>query len=270
MGPCLAEQKVIDDLRREGISVVQLGDLLPTAMFEDAREWAERLLEDESLKEWIERARAGERMITPDSKSYLIRPLGHPPVFDTNDVVMRICLSDPVLRIVSAYFGMFPRLNAADLWYNVPVSGPPVFSQRWHRDPEDRWLVKTFLYLRDVDKDTGPLCYIPRSHNRGIYGHLHSQKIYGDNYPADGTAERLFERERWQECEGKAGTLIFCDTSGFHRGGLAKSKARMLFNSVYTSNACPWNSWDRFRLRKSPQRHLGPVARYATDHVRPA
>jgi hypothetical protein len=119
--------------------------------------------------------------------------------------------------------------------------------------------------LRDVDEDTGPFCYIPRSHNRGIYGHVYRQVVNGNNYPTDGIAELL---AGWRQCQGRAGTLIFCDTSGFHRGGQAKRKARMLFTAIYTSNACPWNSWDRFRLSRSSQRQLGPVARYATDHVR--
>ena len=34
---------------------------------------------------------------------------------------------------------------------------------------------------------------------------------------------------------GPAGTMIFCDTSGFHRGGFAKSKPRVLSIWSYVS-----------------------------------
>ena len=32
---------------------------------------------------------------------------------------------------------------------------------------------------------------------------------------------------------GPAGTVIFCDTAGFHRGGFARTKPRILMISTY-------------------------------------
>jgi hypothetical protein len=128
---------------------------------------------------------------------------------------------------------MFCRLTALDLWYNVATEGPDLYSQRWHRDPDDRVILKTFLYLRDVDEDNGPFCYIPGTHRAGPL----RQKIGRLNYPKPGVVERKFSPSRRQVCTGKAGTLVFCDTTGFHKGGHPKRGARLLFNAVYTSNA---------------------------------
>ena len=44
-----------------------------------------------------------------------------------------------------------------------------VSSQRWHRDYNDERLVKVFIYLTDVDEDTGPLEYVPGSTLGGEY-----------------------------------------------------------------------------------------------------
>ena len=109
MVPRPAEHKVIDDLRRDGISVVPVTALLPAVVFDQAQEWAERLIEDKTVREWIEQVRIGERTTsTKGGKFYIIRPLGDLPALDTSDAVIAISLSDPVLRIVSSYLGMFP------------------------------------------------------------------------------------------------------------------------------------------------------------------
>ena len=34
---------------------------------------------------------------------------------------------------------------------------------------------------------------------------------------------------------GRAGTMLFCDTGGFHRGGFARTKPRVLYASTYVS-----------------------------------
>ena len=56
-----------------------------------------------------------------------------------------------------------------DLWYNLPVeqSELPVDSERWHRDHEDRKIVKLYLYLVDVEEQMGPFTYIRSSQPGG-------------------------------------------------------------------------------------------------------
>jgi hypothetical protein len=156
---------------------------------------------------------------------------------------------------------MFCRLAALDLWYNVATDGPDVFSQRWHRDPEDRALIKTFLYIRDVDETNGPFCYIPGTHNVGPFG----QKIGRLNYPKDGVIERKFPLEKRRICIGKAGTLIFCNTTGFHKGGHPTAGARFLLNSVYTTNSSHplARGVGQFFLNGSRNHFQTPAANYA-------
>lgn len=160
---------------------------------------------------------------------------------------------------------MFSRLVAIDLWYNVAVDGPDEFSQRWHRDPEDRSIVKTFLYLRDVDETNGPFCYVPRTHKPRVF----RPKIGRLNYPDDGVIEKKFPPNLRQVCTGKAGTLIFCDTTGFHKGGHPTAGARLLFNAVYTSNASEPIStgFRQFSLKGACSGLQSPAARYAIGHA---
>jgi len=64
-------------------------------------------------------------------------------------------------------------------------------------------------------------------------------------------------------CTGAAGTIVFADTSGLHRGGFARECERLMYTSIYT----PPGSWDpityaypeRFALPST----LTPLQRFA-------
>ncbi len=63
-------------------------------------------------------------------------------------------------------------------------------------------------------------------------------------------------------CTGPAGTVILCDSSGFHKGGRCTRKGRFLLTATYVSDS----GFDHLRYRlKQPEQyaHLGPMARYA-------
>ena len=265
MTPSSLERKVIRELKEAGISMVQLDDLLPGGIFSEIQEWADALIRAPEIQERIKVVEGGGRSATKSDKFYIVRPLGDYPVVDVKDIVMQVSLSEPILRIVCGYLGMFSRLSAIDLWYNIATGGPDVFSQRWHRDPEDRVIVKTFLYLRDVDETNGPFCYVPGTHKPSAL----TQKIGRLNYPNDGVIERKFPPDRRRMCTGKAGTLIFCDTTGFHKGGHPTAGVRFLVNAVYTSNASEPIStgFRQFSLKGAGSHLKSPAAGYAIGHA---
>ena len=68
-----------------------------------------------------------------------------------------------LLDIANTYLGMWAKLEYVDVWYTPPSTGRAPSSQRWHRDFNDRHLLKAFLYLVDVDEETGPFEYVPRT-----------------------------------------------------------------------------------------------------------
>jgi ectoine hydroxylase-related dioxygenase (phytanoyl-CoA dioxygenase family) len=265
MSPTPVEQRAIAALRRDGLAIVELGELLPNPAFATISTWAEELVSVPAIRERIAAVERGAVLDAKGGKYYIVRPLGDRPMLDVSDFVVMAALSDPVLRIVCGYLGMLARISAMDLWYSVASTGPEMLSQRWHRDPEDRALVKTFLYLRDCREENGPFCYVVGSHNAGPFRH----KVGRDNYPEEGVVDRMFPPERRKACSAKAGTLIFCDTTGFHKGGHATSGARYLFNTVYTSSTS-----EPIARRWTPQcsvsgsgKPLGSAARYALGWV---
>jgi hypothetical protein len=132
---------------------------------------------------------------------------------------------------------MWSKLEYVDVWYTAPAGGDDrKSSQRWHRDFNDRHLLKAFLYLVDVDEDTGPFEYVPRSAPGGELERMWPWRPLGENYPPeDEFAESVNGRS--VTFTAPKGTIIFCNTSGFHRGGFARLKPRVLATLTWDSPA---------------------------------
>ena len=47
----------------------------------------------------------------------------------------------------------------------------------------------------------------------------------------------VYPEDKWVRAVGKKGTIIFADTRGYHKGGEARTKDRLMFTCMYTSPA---------------------------------
>jgi len=159
---------------------------------------------------------------------------GGKPRFSIDSPWLRIGASELLLDIVNDYRQRLTRLFYLDNWFTVPYpgAGKRVASQRWHRDPEDEHIVKVFVYFSDVDEEAGPFEYVRGSTAGGRYGDLWA---WGDGhrYPPPDELEASVAPEDRLTVTGPAGTVILCDTGGFHRGGFARTKPRILSISTY-------------------------------------
>jgi hypothetical protein len=140
---------------------------------------------------------------------------------------------------VNAYRGLWTKLLSVDNVYTVPFpeNEERVGAQNWHRDPEDLHVVKVFIYFSDVDDEAGPFQYVQGSVKGSRYGDAWPWRVRGGGYPPTGELEKLVAPSDRVSAKGRAGTIIFCDTSGWHRGGFAKSKPRTLSIHTYVSPA---------------------------------
>lgn len=229
---------MLDELRATGIALVRFDEL-----FGEGRLWQELKAEMDAFVASAEaRLAAGG---TGGKKKYLIRryergksklPL-EPAVLPSDGPWLRYAAGDELLGIVNAYRGAMTKLVDFDLWYTLPsgAQAPRTGSQRWHRDPEDQHVVKVFLYFSDVDEDAGPLEYIPSSAEGGRYGHLWPWGKESPRYPPSEELERAIPSSERVVATAPAGTLVVCDTSGFHRGGYARSTPRILATHTYVN-----------------------------------
>lgn len=162
-------------------------------------------------------------------------------VKDLENIFVRLALLPLVLEIVSAYFKMFARIRFFSGGLTSPVTEgeDAKESQRWHRDPGVGKICKVFLYLTDVDESSGPFMYVPKSQPGGELKKLLPHRYFGNGsfYPRDGAVETELKKRGLANavkiCKGRAGTIIFCNTTGLHKGGYATSKERLMFTALY-------------------------------------
>lgn len=232
------QERVLGELRQTGIAIVPFGELIGDDALWHALK-ADMDAFTAAAESELESGGGAKR-----KKDFLIRryPRGkkklpiEPAIFASDSPWMRYAAGDALLGIVNAYRGAQVKLVDFDQWYTIPVGdeGERVLSQQWHRDPEDQHVVKVFLYFSDVDADAGPFEYIPQSAEGSKYGHLWPWGE-GERYPETEELEAAIPASDRMLATGPAGTLVICDTSGFHRGGYARTKPRILSTHTYVN-----------------------------------
>ena len=191
-------------------------------------------------------------------------------ITDLNNPFSQLSLHRTVLDIVNAYIGVCSKILSLTLAVTMPVKkeADPSQSQRWHRDPDDRVMCKMFLYLNDVGETAGPFMYVSQSQYGGRYRHIFPQKLPSGFYPPLGAVERRIPKKDIKVFTGKAGTIVFADTSGLHKGGYATGKERIMFTTSYVSNASLWPPYYTCPDSEDFKKQLAllhPVVQYALE-----
>jgi hypothetical protein len=234
---------VLDTLRRDGIAVTTVdrlcGDaaLAPGGAFAALAAAAEDTARERADEITAARARAADDA-TIGAKTFMLEYLGRNPVLDPASAYARFALQRPVLDVANGYLGMLSRLRYYNVWHTFASTAKARESQLWHRDREDLYIVKMFVYLDDVDEGAGPFTYARGTHRFG--------PTQGDpEYFLEGKVKRtsdeqmaaLVPRDRWLLGTGARGTVIFADTNGYHKGGHARSSDRLMYTCMFTSQA---------------------------------
>lgn len=230
------QQSILSDVRQHGYSVRSFHDLVP-----DAEQW--RALEEQRERfvasTEADLAAGGEHVRVRPGKEFVVRLQSYGVELGSADPWFRVVSSQRLLDLANAYLEMWSKLEYVDVWYSVPqpAEGTRISSQRWHRDYNDKHLLKVFLYLVDVDEDMGPFQYVAGSQPGGPYADAWGWQPLGQNYPTEEELEARVPATAVKKFVGPAGTLVFCNTAGFHRGGFSTTKPRVLATATYSSPA---------------------------------
>ena len=232
------QQGVLERLREEGYASLPLSELAPdTGVWQDLEADAARFVAETEAGLANEREGGESGLRRRAGKEFLVRKYSWGVELGFDDPWVRLGTNPRLLDLANAYLEMWSKLEYVDVWYTPPAGADDRrSSQRWHRDFNDRHLLKAFIYLVDVDEKTGPFEYVPRSAPGGELDRLWPWKPLGDNYPPeDEFAKQLDGRS--VTFTAPKGTIIFCNTSGFHRGGFATGKPRALATLTWDSPA---------------------------------
>jgi hypothetical protein len=233
------QQRIVDELRVEGFCVVPFTELVPDpARWAEVEAGADRFVAE--TEDGLAREAAGEAgALRRTGKDFVLRKYAFGVTMGPDDPWLRLAVDQRLLDLANAYLGLWSKLEYVDLWYNLPSSGDAErrASQRWHRDFNDRHLLKAFVYLVDVDEETGPFEYVPRSAPGGELADLWPWGPMNETYPPQEELAARLEGKRIETFTGPKGTVILCNTSGFHRGGFVTGKPRVLATFTYASPA---------------------------------
>jgi hypothetical protein len=236
------QRLIVAALDREGYATARFDELVSDQSLQDAVlkqgaefiETTERGLRAESAD------KAGSELRRRPGKEFLVRAHSFDGVrLGLDHAWLHACLSPYLLDVARAYLRMWPKLSYVDLWYTVPqpADADRVASQLWHYDFDDKHLLKAFLYLDDVDPQTGPFEYVAGSQPGGPHHGVRPWKPMGFGRVPEDEVQRAVPDDAIRTFTAPRGTIIFCNTSGLHRGGFATARPRVLATATYCSPA---------------------------------
>ncbi|MDX2041253.1 MAG: phytanoyl-CoA dioxygenase family protein [Acidobacteriota bacterium] len=227
--------RILSELNQNGIAISSVDKLLP-----DSSLFAEMCREVEQLElafaDRLAAARVAANQDTESLKTFIFKLLGEVPVLDPQSVYARFALQQEILHIANAYFGMFTQLRYYNVWHTLASQSRARESQLWHRDREDHLILKLFVYFADVDEGAGPFTYAPGTHRKGAIKREPETFVEkGVQRWQDEQMIPIVPENKWIKALGKKGDIVFADTRGCHKGGLARTSDRLLYTCLFTS-----------------------------------
>lgn len=213
---------VLDALRRDGLYIAP--DPLPTETFERLRAACDEIYSGHPEAVALESNGS-------DLRIYGIDQLSRKPVFTE--------MQDDILAEARAFYGS-DRIEhfvmAGDISWRSDGLGS---GSGWHRDSAFRHQFKAIIYLTDASVDEGPFEFVKGSHKApsAVRSARHLDKPLAQDRFTDEEVRTLVGAgiiDAPSTCVGKAGTMIFADTRGLHRGRpLASGRRRAVTFYVY-------------------------------------
>jgi hypothetical protein len=265
-----SQLRVVAALEADGYAVLQLAELLNDPELEAAVMTQGDVFVAETERNLAREAEGGTEveLRRRAGKEFVVRAYSFDGISleAGSNAWFRAVTSRRILDIANSYLQMWTKLSYVDLWYTAAqaAGAERTASQLWHRDFDDKHLLKAFLYLVDVDAGAGPFEYIGGSHPGGRYSATlpwapmqtgrFSEEEVGKHFPAT-DAIRTFTAPR--------GTVILCNTSGLHRGGFATERPRALATATYCS-AASLKALSERNYTVADGGPVDPAVRYAT------
>jgi hypothetical protein len=231
-----SDERIVEELEKTGLCITSLSDLcLPktTDFFKAAQHIALDLKS-------IAASPGYDNHEVHASKDQLIN---HSEIFCWG-------LNERLLKIIECYLGLPVAYDGASCFLSVP-NGKEIGARAWHRDREDRRMVKVCVYLSDVDEESGPFQCLEPDFNTKVcnvikYRYKSVSNREMEQFSADSNPQE------WVSCTGKAGTVIFVDTARFyHRGKPPTQSPRTAVFFSYFS----YRPWHPFFCQRTPLTH---------------
>jgi hypothetical protein len=152
-----------------------------------------------------------------------------------------------VIARMTQFLGTTPTIHYFALWWSLAGRPHPEDAQLYHIDRHCYRFAKLFVYLTDVDMESGPHCFVRGSNDVNVI--QTKLKKIAETDPAslkrfqamlqaqrkdDRDVEDFFGADNVTYITGGAGDCFLINTGGYHKGYLPKSRNRLVFQALYT------------------------------------
>lgn len=145
--------------------------------------------------------------------------------------VQGLLADESLLALAQAYLGATPMQDMVAMWWSVAAGNDAssAAAQLFHVDLDRLRFLKVFVYVTDVDDETGPHSFVRGSH-RDSPKHFRADRRYSDTEVGaafDGSVASII---------GPRGTIFCADTRGLHKGQPLRRGHRLVFQMEYTTS----------------------------------
>ncbi|MBD2691797.1 phytanoyl-CoA dioxygenase [Anabaena catenula] len=214
---------IAETLKREGVYMTTLADLgLPstTQMLMGAESHVNRMVTPRDIH-------AGYKL----PQIYTVTDL---PEFFTWGSEARL------QNIIENYIGLSIAFHGVHLRKDFP-NDQQLQTLLWHKDSEDRRMIKVIIYLNDVTEKHGPFEYVPLPSNllEWLNYYRVDYELWESNYLGinDAKLSKFIPKSAWKSCPGKAGTVIFVDPRNVLHHGTVRTEERSTLFFAYTAKS---------------------------------
>ncbi|MBH8561033.1 phytanoyl-CoA dioxygenase family protein [Nostoc sp. CENA67] len=153
--------------------------------------------------------------------------------------VLELANNQRILTIIEEIFGAKPTISMIHIWWLLSGfdahanSNERYFTHpgEFHRDVDDWSEIKLFIYLTDVDEDSGPHAYIKKSHTWLLPPKTRDLDINNPDFPIKDNLIKL---------TGEAGFAWLENSYVLHRSLVPKNKHRLIVAVTYTLFPLPF------------------------------
>ncbi|MFM7365996.1 MAG: phytanoyl-CoA dioxygenase [Cuspidothrix sp.] len=211
------DKMIAESLKKDGICITNLSDLgLPSTsvLLNSAHSFLPKM---------------GKANYDPSGQN-------HPEIFNVTHLneFLNWGNESRLLNILENYIGLPVAYHGVQIRKDF-INKNQFKTMMWHRDSEDRRIVKIIIYLNDVDKEQGPFEYVPPAFTSGINFYRLYQKIYNQGID-DESLHKIIPKSVWKSCTGSSGTVIIADTNRLLHHGTVRTKERSTLFFAYTAN----------------------------------
>ena len=189
--------------------------------------------------------------------------------------ILDFASSDLIIKTVTRYLGVFPRLTQCNLNLNIPSNQEQAGSQFRHRDDFGYKGLDFFIAITSVDDDNGPLISIKKKDPLNIFyrvkNEIGSNKKGERGKIKDEFFDYLIEKdneESFIKLKGNPGTCLVIDSfRNYHKGGFCKKKHRIVLRLGYMTDDTTANFDKSFSMKKDDFKKLVSRNDFFSDYL---